>query len=57
METSLAELVLVAALLYGLYRVLAPLQRRLEALILRLLGEKPMIDAEIVASKKKSPKE
>jgi hypothetical protein len=49
-ETSLAEIILIAAAAYGLYRLLIPLQRRLERwLLLWLAPEKAgIIDAETV---------
>jgi hypothetical protein len=57
METSLAELLLIAAVVYGLYRLLAPFQRFVERTILRALGETPVIDVEPVEPKKKRRKE
>ena len=57
--TTLAELVLLAAAVYFVYRLLQPLQRRLESLLLRLIdpSKSPVIDAELVARDKKKPKE
>ncbi len=57
METSLAEVLLVVAFIYGLYRLLAPLQRAVERMLLRLLGERPVIDVESVEPKKKHRKD
>ena len=54
MASSLAELVLLAVAVWGLYRLLSPLQRRLESLILNLLlGEDRILDAETVEPKRK----
>ena len=59
METNLAELVLLAAAAYGLYRLLKPIQVWLERLILALLDPKArdLIDAEVVSEthKKRNP--
>lgn len=53
--TSLAELLLLAGAVYGLYKLLTPLQRFLETAILDLLvGRGRLIDAETVSPKKKS---
>lgn len=58
METSLAELLLVAAAIYALYRLLTPLQRRLEQLLLDLLlGKGRILEAETVATKKTKRKD
>lgn len=59
METSLAELVLLAAAAFGLYALLRPLQAWLERLILELLDPKSreLIDAEIVSETHKKRKE
>ncbi len=58
METSLAELGLLVVVVYALYKLLAPLQRACERLILLfLLGDKRVIDVETVETKKKNRKD
>ena len=54
MEMTLLELVVLAATAAGLYRLLRPLQDRLEALIRNFLDpkERGVIDAEIVSDRK-----
>ena len=58
MGLSLAEIALLLAGAYVLYRVLAPLQRRLEWLILKSLdpSAKPVIDVEAFETKPRKPK-
>ncbi len=55
--TTLAELAVVAAVLWGLYGLLEPLRRRVERALLRLLDPKraDIVDAEIIPSKKEKP--
>ena len=59
MPATLAELVLLAAAVWIVYRLLDPLRRRLERFLLRLIdpSKTPIIDAEIVARDRKNPKE
>jgi hypothetical protein len=59
MPTTLAELVLLVAAVWLVYRLLDPLRRRLERSLLRLIdpSKTPIIDAEIVSRDKKKPKE
>lgn len=55
MGASLAELVVLAAVVWGLARVLEPLRRRMERAILRLIapGRADVYDADIVPPVKK----
>lgn len=57
MGTTLVEIVLLLAAVYGLYRLLRPLQRRLEYWILGLLapGRPRIIDLEATDVKKWKP--
>jgi hypothetical protein len=57
--TTLAELVLLLAAIYLVYRLLEPLQRRLERLLLRLIdpSKADIIDAELVTRDRKKHKE
>jgi hypothetical protein len=57
--TTLAEVVLLAVVVWLIYRLLAPLRRPLERLILRLLdpSKSDIIDAEIVPPNKKKREE
>ena len=59
MPTTLAELVLLVAAVWLVYRLLDPLRRRLERFLLRLIdpSKKIIIDAEIVSRDRKKPKE
>jgi len=59
MPETLAELVLLAVAVWALYRLLAPLRRRLERLILRALdpSRADIVDAEIVPRDRKTKKE
>jgi len=59
MPTTLAEFVLLAAAVWLVYRLLEPLRRRLERLILRLIDptKKIIIDAEVVDRDRRKPKE
>jgi hypothetical protein len=61
MAPTLAELFLLAAAVWVLYRLLEPLRRRLERLLLRVIdpSKTDIIDAELVSSrrKKRSPKD
>ena len=45
---TLAELLVILAAVWGLVRLLRPFQRRVERLLLRMLGRDTVIDAEIV---------
>ena len=45
---TFAELLVTLAAVWGLYRLLWPFQRRVERLLLGLLGRDNVIDAEIV---------
>ena len=55
MTSSLAELAVLAAGVWGLYRLLAPLQRRVESLILDfLLGKGRILEAETVEPKRRT---
>jgi hypothetical protein len=59
MPTTLAELVLLVAAVWLVYRLLEPLRRRLERWLLRLIdpSKAPIIDAEILPRDQKKPKE
>ena len=59
MPTTLAELVLLAAAVWLVYRLLEPLRRRLERLFLRLIdpSKTDIIDAEIVPRDRSKRKE
>ena len=59
MPETLAELVLLAVAAWALYRLLAPLRRRLERLILRALdpSRADIVDADIVPRERKKNKE
>jgi hypothetical protein len=59
MPTTLAELVLLAAAVWVVYRSLDPLRRRLERFLLRLIdpSKKPIIDVEIVPRDRGKTKE
>ena len=59
MPATLAELVLLLAAVWLVYRLLEPLRRRLERFLLRLIdpSKKIIIDAEIVSRDRKKPKE
>lgn len=59
MPPTLAELVLLAVAVWLVYRLLEPLRRRLERLILRLIApsKSDIIDAEIVSRDRSKPKE
>ncbi|MFI5349373.1 MAG: hypothetical protein ACHQ2Z_07510 [Elusimicrobiota bacterium] len=59
MPITLAELILLAAAVWLVYRLLEPLRRRLERFFLRLIdpSKKIIIDAEIVSRDDKKPKE
>jgi hypothetical protein len=59
MPVTLAELVLLVAAVWLVYRLLAPLRRRLERSLLRLIdpAKTPIIDAEIVSRDGKKRKE
>jgi hypothetical protein len=61
MEASLTEIVLVVAVVLGLYRLLRPVQEWLEDLIVRLLDPKQraFIAAEVIdeVNRKKKHKE
>jgi hypothetical protein len=59
MPTTLAELVLLVAAVWLVYRLLAPLRRRLERSLLKLIdpAKNPIIDAEIVSRESKKSKE
>jgi len=57
--TTLGEAVLTLAALWGLYRLLDPLRRRLERALLALLdpAQGDVIDAELLPRERKSKKE
>jgi hypothetical protein len=59
MPTTLAELVLLLAAVYFVYRLLEPLRRRLERLLLILIdpSKTDIIDAELVSRERKKHKE
>jgi hypothetical protein len=59
MPTTLAELVLLVAAVWLVYRLLDPVRRRLERALLRLIdpNKTPIIDAEILPRDKNKPKE
>lgn len=59
MPTTLAELVLLLAAIYFVYRLLEPLRRRLERFLLILIdpSKADIIDAEIVSRERKKHKE
>jgi hypothetical protein len=59
MPTTLAELVLLAAAVWLVYRLLEPLRRRLERFLLKLIdpSKNVVIDAEIVSRDNKKRKE
>lgn len=59
MPTTLAELVLLLAAIYFVYRLLEPLRRRLERFLLILIdpSKTDIIDAEIVTRERKKHKE
>lgn len=59
MPTTLAELVLLLAAIYFVYRLLEPLRVRLERRLLALIdpSKADIIDAEIVDRDRKKPKE
>jgi hypothetical protein len=59
MPTTLAELVLLLAAIWFVYRLLAPLRRRLERLLLRLIdsSKAEIFDAELVSRDRKKHKE
>lgn len=59
MPETLAELALLVVAAWALYRLLAPLRRRLERLILRALdpSRADIVDAEVVPRERKKEKE
>jgi hypothetical protein len=59
MPTTLAELLLLVAAVWLVYRLLEPARRRLERALLRLIapGKTPIIDAEILPRDQDKPKE
>jgi hypothetical protein len=59
MPETLAELALLVVAAWALYRLLAPLQRRLQRLILRALdpSRADIVDADIVPRDHKKKKE
>lgn len=55
---SAAELLLLTVAVWGVYRLLRPLQRRIEAFLLsRLTGRAAIVEAEIVRIMKNRNKE
>jgi hypothetical protein len=59
MPTTLAELVLLVATVWLVYRLLEPLRRRIERALLRLIDptKKEIIDAELVSRDRKKREE
>jgi len=59
MPTTLAEFILLAALVWAVYRLLEPLRERIERALLRWLdpSKADVYDAEIVPKERKSSKE
>jgi hypothetical protein len=59
MPTTLAELILLLAAIYFVYRLLEPLRRRLERFLLLWIdpSRTDIIDAEIVTRERKKNKE
>ena len=59
MPMTFAEIALLAVLLWGFYRLLTPVRRRIERLLLRLLDptRAEIVDAQIVSNDKKTPQE
>jgi hypothetical protein len=57
--STIAEFAVCAAAVWGLYRLLAPLRKRVERALLRWLGsgKADIVDAEIVPDERKKPKE
>lgn len=57
MAMTLAEMILILAAVFGIYRLLGPLQRRLEDWIRGLLdpGRRNIIDVEPCEVKKEKP--
>jgi hypothetical protein len=59
MPATLAELFLLAVAVWGFYRLLEPLRRRIERALLILIdpSKTDIIDAEIVSQRRKPRKE